>query len=157
MSTTEKNVFISHHGKDDEHISKLKNLLNSNGYILKNSSIDSTKPNQATNEEYIKAMLRERIRWASVTLVLIGHDTHDRKWVNWEIEEAHKQGKRVVGVFIFGATDADVPEAFEKYGNTLEGWNSEKIIDAINGKSNDFKKPDGTPWENKWKSNRGEC
>lgn len=157
MITTEKNVFISHHGKDDEHISNFKNLLNNNGYVLKNSSIDSTKPNQATNPEYIKGLLRDRIKWASVTLVLIGQNTYDREWVNWEVEEANRQGKRIVGVFIQGATDADVPEALDKYGNALVGWNSEKIIDAIEGKNNDFKKTDGTPWESKWNINRSNC
>ena len=58
MSSKEKNVFISHYGKDDEHIGKLKDLLGKKGYTLKNSSIDSTKPNEASNPEYIKSLLR---------------------------------------------------------------------------------------------------
>ena len=42
-----KNVFISHFGKDDAHIGKLKDLLAKKGYTLRNSSIDSSKPNDA--------------------------------------------------------------------------------------------------------------
>jgi hypothetical protein len=157
MSTTNKNVFISHHGKDDEHITKLKDLMRSKGYILRNSSIDSSKSNQATNDQYIQKLLREGIRWAGTTVVLIGHKTHTRDWVNWEIEQALKEGKRIVGVFIQGATDADVPDAFQKYGDALVGWNSDRIIDAIEGSCNNWNKTDGSPWENKWDPTRGTC
>ena len=90
MSSKEKNVFISHYGKNDEHIGKLKDLLGKKGYTLKNSSIDSTKPNEASNPEYIKSLLRSRIQWAGTTVVLIGPKTHTREWVNYEIEQSNK-------------------------------------------------------------------
>ena len=82
----EKNVFISHFGKDDEHIGKLKELMQQKGYTLRNSSIDSTKPNDASNPDYIRQLLRDRIEWAGTTIVLIGPKTHTREWVDWEIE-----------------------------------------------------------------------
>ncbi|QCR86437.1 TIR domain-containing protein [Moraxella osloensis] len=131
-----KNVFISHYGKDDEHVQNLKQLLKSNGMTIKNSSIDSTKPNQASNESYIKGLLRDRIRWAGTTIVLIGPRTHTRDWVNWEIEQSVKQGNRVVGIYINGGTTSDLPENFKKYGSALVGWRSETIIKAIEGKNN---------------------
>ncbi len=157
MGDTEKNVFISHYGKDDEHISNLKNLLSNNGYILKNSSIDSTKPNQASNEDYIKQLLRDRMKWAGTAIVLIGKDTHTREWVNWEIELANRLGKTIVGVFIQGATDSDIPEAFEKYGDALVGWNSGKIIDAIEGRCSDFDSSDGGEWSSPYAPSREVC
>src|SRR5690348_13301553 len=145
MADRQKNVFISHHGKDDEHIGNLKELLAKKGYELRNSSIDSTKPNEATNEEYIKQQLRSRIEWAGVTIVLVGNQTHKRPWVDWEIEESIRQGNRVVGVYIQGAADADVPKALKKYGNALVGWNSKNIIDAIEGKGDTWENTDGSP------------
>jgi len=51
-----------------------------------------------------------KISWAGKVIVLIGKDTHTRRWVNWEIEQAHKQNKDIIGVFARGATDADVPQ-----------------------------------------------
>jgi hypothetical protein len=66
-SDKQKNVFISHYNKNDEHIQKLKNLLSTNNLQIKNSSIDSTKPNKASNEDYIKQLLRDRIKWAGTT------------------------------------------------------------------------------------------
>ena len=40
-----KNVFISHYSKDEKNIDKLKNLLSKKGYTIKNSSVDSSRPN----------------------------------------------------------------------------------------------------------------
>ena len=129
----QKNVFISHYGDDDEHIGKLKDLLREKGYELRNSSIDSTKPNEANNPDYIKQLLRSRIEWAGTTIVLIGPETHTREWVDWEIETSNRFGNRIVGVFIHGASDSDIPEALEKYGDSLVGWQSDRVIDAIEG------------------------
>ncbi|MGL1861445.1 MAG: TIR domain-containing protein [Pseudodesulfovibrio sp.] len=154
---SEKNVFISHYGRDDEHVGNMKDLLKNAGCTLKNSSIDSSKPNQANNDEYIKQLLRDRIRWAGCVTVLIGPQTHTRDWVNWEIEQAAKQGTRIVGVYINGASDADVPEAFEKYGDALVGWTTDKIIGAIEGSINNWEKTDGSPWESKWSMTREIC
>ncbi|WP_217640418.1 TIR domain-containing protein [Desulfoluna spongiiphila] len=158
MSSNEmKNVFISHFGKDDDSVQSLKKMLKSNGCILRNSSIDSTKPNDAKNPKYIEGLLRNGIRWAGSTVVLIGPETHKRKWVDWEIEQANKHGKPIIGVFIQGAKDSDIPENFQKYGDALVGWNSGKIIDAINGNCNDFVSTDGKPWKSKYSIERSTC
>ncbi|MBN2348620.1 MAG: TIR domain-containing protein [Bacteroidales bacterium] len=152
-----KNVFVSHYNEDDEHIQNLKDLLDKKGYQLKNSSIDSTKPNQASNEDYIKQLLKDRISWAGVMVVLVGPKTCQSEWVNWEIEQANKQGKRIIGIFIQGGTNSDVPENLEKYRNALIGWNGDRIIDAIEGKINDSENPDGTKRDPHWTTRRENC
>lgn len=157
MKKTIKNVFISHYSKDDEHIQKFKNLLNNKGYQLRNSSIDSTKPNNANNVEYIKSMLRGRIQWSNTCVVLIGSKTHTREWVNWEIEQAFRKQTRIVGVYLNGASGSDVPENFEKYGSTLVGWNSSSIINAIEGETI-WCNPDNTPrTASPYSAHHGEC
>jgi hypothetical protein len=85
-----------------------------------------------------------KISWASTVVVLIGKETHSRPWVNWEIEQANMKNKRIVGVYVRGGTDADIPSAFEKYGSALVGWNSDSVIDAIEGTANPFQNPDGS-------------
>lgn len=79
-------------------------------------------------------MLRSRIQWSNTCVVLIGAKTHTRQWVNWEIEQAFRKQTRIVGVYLNGASDSDVPENLEKYGSALVGWNSSSIIDTIEGK-----------------------
>lgn len=152
-----KNVFVSHYVKDENNIQKLKDLLSTKGYELKNSSIDSTKPNDANNPDYIKKLLRERISWAGKFICLIGPHTHEREWVDYEIEQAHKLGKDIIGVYIQGASDSDVPENFEKYGGPLVGWTADNIIGALEGKIDNFENPDGSPRNSKWRPDRGIC
>lgn len=151
------NVFISHYGKDDEHVQNLKTLLSKSGRTLRNSSIDSTKPNDAKNEQYIKGLLSDGIKWAGTTIVLIGPKTHTRWWVDWEIEKSFKEGNRIVGVYINGASDSDVPENFERYGDALVGWDTDRITGAIDGSINNWETPTGEPRESHWNANRGTC
>jgi len=147
-----KNVFISHHHKDDANVDDLTKLLGKNGYNIRNSSIRAKASNQArldkglVKDETIKRLLRMKMSWASTVIVLVGKETHSRSWVNWEIEQAHKQGKNIVGVYERGLKDkVDLPPALVKYGTSqVVGWDSGVIIDAIEGKPV-FQNPDGTP------------
>jgi hypothetical protein len=129
------NVFISHYGGDEKYIEKLKELINKNGnYEIRDSSIVESEPNNATNTEYIKSIILPKIDWAGKVIVLIGPKTHEREWVNWEIEQAAKRGdKSIIGVYLQGSTDADIPEALEEFGDACVTWNSDKIISALEG------------------------
>lgn len=136
------NVFVSHFHEDEEHISKMKVLLGDD-YSIRNYSVTSDKYNNAKSEDYIKSMLRPLINQASVLICLIGPNTHDSKWVNWEIEQALKQGKRIIGVYTWGAKDSDIPPALEDSADAMVGWNHDTILDAING-DNIFTNADGS-------------
>lgn len=154
-----KNVFISHYHKDEENIHRLKKLLEPKGYRLKNSSIDSTKPNQATDPDYIRRLLRLRIHWSGTFICMIGPKTHTREWVDWEIEQAAKKGKRIVGVYVngIGQDQPTLPKNFEKYADALVGWTGDRIIDAIEGKLNNWYCADGSLREPVWATARSNC
>lgn len=151
MSTDNKrrHLFISHHHQDDAEVTKLTNLLNSKGYDIRNSSVRMKPENQRRMDEkrvsdkVIERILRMKISWASTVIVLIGKDTHSRPWVNWEIDKANEQGKRIVGVYVRGGTEADIPPSLEDHASAIVGWNTDSIMSAIDGE-NDFQNPDGT-------------
>jgi hypothetical protein len=146
-----RHVFISHHHADDTEISNLTDLLSKSSHDIRNSSIRVNPDNQErldkkeVKDETIRRLLRMKISWAGTVVVLIGKDTHSRPWVNWEIEQANKQGKRIVGVYIRGGTEADKPAALEKYASAIVGWNTDRIMAAIDGTDNSFQNPDGSP------------
>ncbi len=143
-----RHLFISHHHQDDAEVSNLTNMLANNGYDVRNSSVRMKPANQRKMEEgrvpkeTIERLLRMKISWASTVVVLVGKDTHTRPWVNWEIDKANEQGKRIVGVFVRGGTEADIPASLEKYGSAIVNWNTDSIMKAIDGE-NDFKNPEG--------------
>lgn len=145
MSDEVRNLFISHIHEDDERLTALKELLAKHGYEVRDSSINSDKPNDAKNKDYIKReILAPQIQWAKVLVVLVSPGTHESEWVDWEIEHAHEQGMRVVGVWDWGASDADLPENLKKYGSSTVTWQGQLIIDAINGKD-EWDNADGSP------------
>ncbi|GJM05593.1 MAG: hypothetical protein DHS20C09_15890 [marine bacterium B5-7] len=144
-----RHVFISHHHKDDAQLDKFTAMFKSKGIDFRNSSIRAKPSNQErldkkqVKDETIKRLLRMKISWATSTVVLIGKDTHKRPWVSWEIEQAHKQGKPIVGVYARGGTEADAPKELEDYATSIVSWNSKSILSAIDGASV-FQSPDGS-------------
>jgi len=140
------NIFISHIHEDDAKLQDLKDLLKRSGCTARDSSVNSATPNQAKDPEYIKSeILAPRIAWAGTVVVLISPGTHESAYVNWEIERAARDGKRIVGVWDHGAKDCDVPEKLDDYANAVVGWQGDRIVDAIFGKI-----------DNRWETSTGE-
>ncbi len=128
------NIFISHHHRDEEKIPVLKRLLRMRGNTVRDSSIYSDRPNRARSERYIKHLLGKRIGWAGKIIIMIGKDTHTRKWVDWEIERAHRKDKQIIGMYIDGCEDAELPPSFDKCADYLIDWDGDKLDMALKGK-----------------------
>ena len=147
MAEKTKNVFISHVHEDDPGLVKLKSLLASKGMTIRDYSISSDNPNNAESEDYIKyKILAPRIQQSSTIVVYISPETKDSDYVNWEIEYAQKEGKRIVGVWADGEKDCELPEALDKYADAVVGWTGDRIVDAIEGKIENCENPDGSQW-----------
>jgi MTH538 TIR-like domain (DUF1863) len=140
-----KNVFISHIHEDDHRLQPLKDIAAKHGLEVRDASINSLKPNEAQNEDYIMYQtLAPRIDWAGVLVVLVSGDTHESEWVNREIEYAERHDTRIVGVLDRGESDADLPETLKDYADAIVNWDGEKIVAAILGE-NIFCRSDGSP------------
>ena len=108
-------------------------------------SINADNPNNAHNESYIKSeILAPRIRQSSTIVVYISPDTKRSPWVDWEIEYAQKNDKRIVGVWERGSSGCEMPDALEKYADAVVGWGGNRVIDAIEGRIDDREDPSGT-------------
>ena len=145
MAETTRNVFISHIHEDDAGLADLKGLLHHHGLNVRDYSIHSDNPNNAHAENYIKyQILAPRIQQCSALVVYISPDTKWSEYVNWEIRYAHGLGKRIVGAYEDGASGCELPEALEDFHDALVGWRGDDIIDAIEGRLNESRSPDGT-------------
>jgi hypothetical protein len=144
MNEQAGNVFISHIHEDDADLTAMKGLLGKSGFQVRDSSINSSNPNDAQSPEYIRSqILAPRIQWAGTMVVLISPGTHESEWVNWEIDYANKLDKRIVGVWAHGAKDCDVPESLDRYADAVVGWQGERIKDAICGNINNWETSSG--------------
>lgn len=150
MADTIKNVFVSHHHKDDASVDGLADMLSGKNYKLRNSSIRAKPENQdrlnkkTVSDKTIARLLRMKMRWASQIIVIIGKETHSRPWVEWEIKAAHQLGKPIIGVYENGLKEkVEIPENLKKYATSIVGWRADSVIGALNGTSQ-FQNPDGT-------------
>lgn len=57
--------------------------------------------------EAIKRWINEQLQNTSVTAVLIGAETSEREWVNYEIRRSWERGNALVGIRIHGIKDQD--------------------------------------------------
>jgi len=55
----------------------------------------------------IKKMIDDGLVGSSVTVVLIGSETADRKYVKYEIEQSYKRGNGLLGIYIHRLKDKD--------------------------------------------------
>jgi len=141
-----KNVFISHIHEDDEGLARIKELAGKAGLEIRDGSINSEKPNDAKSPDYIKSkILAPRIQWAGTFICYVTPDTKTSEYVAWEIEYAKKLGKRIVGIWGHGDQGCELPEKLADYADAIVGWNSDKIVDAIEGKFNGSVDPAGQP------------
>ena len=146
MPNQTKNVFISHVHENDDGLGELKSLLGKNGMSIRDYSINSDNPNNAHSEDYIKTeILAPRIQGCGTMVVYVSPDTKESHYVNWEIEYAQKEDKRIVGVWANGEKGCEVPDALAEYADAVVGWHGNSIIDAINGKKDGWEQPDGSP------------
>ena len=79
--------------------------------------------------DYIKSKLRPKIDRASVLVCLIGEKTSGSKWVNWEIEYAQNQDKRLVGVKL--ADNVARPSQVTGVGAIFVSYKKDEIQRAI--------------------------
>lgn len=151
MTEKIKNVFVSHHHKDDTSVDGLTSMVSGKGYQLRNSSIRVKPENQERidkkqiSDNTIARLLRMKMRWASQVIVVIGKETYQRDWVNWEIKAAHRLGKPIIGVYENGLKDqVEIPDNLKKYATSIVGWRSDSVVNALEGKIQ-FQNPDGSP------------
>lgn len=152
MSNVIRNVFVSHHHKDDASVDALSKMVAGQNYQFRNSSIRVNPDNEKrlaqnkVKDETIRRLLRMKMRWASQVIVVIGKQTHTRPWVNWEIEAAHKLGKPIIGVYENGLKNqVEIPENLKRYATSIVGWRADSVIGALHGESK-FEAVNGAPF-----------
>lgn len=147
------NVFICHHSKDVPKLRDLLEILRNKGCDVRSSSLQEDRDNKVVHrgehvaDATVARYIRRAIKWAGTFIVLIGDKTHKRSWVNYEIKNAHFQGKKIIGVYMHGcAQTAQLPEAYKRYGTSPVSWKSiDKLAGMIEGRVEPAELPDGSP------------
>lgn len=103
---TKRQIFYSFHYKPDSWRA---------GTVRNIGAVEGNKPASDNDweevvgggDEAIKKWIKGQLEYRSCALVLVGNQTADRKWINYEIREAWKSGMGVAGIYIHGLKNQD--------------------------------------------------
>lgn len=85
---------------------------------------------QRKGDAALERLIKQGLDGTTVTVVLIGAETHSRRWVNYEIEESRRRGNGLLGVHIDGLRDrlqrpgsrGRAPDLLIRYGGPVYNW-----------------------------------
>ncbi len=123
-----RNVFISFHVDDEAQVDLLRSQAKNDNYDLEFRDYSVKEP----FDEKWRTNCKQRIAQTSVVVVMIGEKTAERNAVNWEIDEAYRQGKKVIGVRINRDKNHAIPEAMKDNKAPILNWNLKDIDREIN-------------------------
>ncbi|MDD2935474.1 MAG: TIR domain-containing protein [Candidatus Pacebacteria bacterium] len=98
---TKRQVFYSFHYKPDAwRASQVRNIgaIEGNKPAPDNDWETITK----SGDDAIKKWINEQMKYRSCTIVLVGKETANRKWINYEIVKSWNDGMGVAGIYIHG-------------------------------------------------------
>ncbi len=106
MANTKRRVFYSFHYKPDSvRASQVRQI----GAIEGNKSATDNEwekitggSDAAAKDKAIKKWIADQMEGRTCTVVLVGQNTANRKWINHEIVKSWDDGMGVVGIFIHG-------------------------------------------------------
>ncbi|MCX7781745.1 MAG: TIR domain-containing protein [Negativicutes bacterium] len=122
-------IFISHAWKYDEHYNKVVQWLNESDIFWKNYSVPQHDPVDANNTTKLKAALTNQIKPASGILIVAGMYAAHSTWIDYEIDEAVRLGKTIIGIEPWG--QERIPKKIQDNAIRMVGWNSSPIIKAV--------------------------
>jgi hypothetical protein len=100
-----RTFFSFHYERDVQRASVVRNSSQLKSNIspewIDASLWERTKPSDAA----IRQLIGKALQNTTVTAVLIGSETSNRRWVNYEIQESLKRGNGLLGIYIHNIPD----------------------------------------------------
>lgn len=101
---TKRQIFYSfHYSNDVMRVQQIRNIgaLEDNKPVSTNDWEKVKKNGEAGIEKWIN----DNMNYRSCVVVLVGEDTSNRKWVQYEIKKAWNDGKGLLGIYIHNLKD----------------------------------------------------
>jgi hypothetical protein len=100
MKPTRRKVFISyHHGGDQAYYDEFSRFFHDQYEAIRDNSLERVI--QSDNTEYVMQQIREKyITGTSCTIFLIGAQSHQRKYLDWEIKATLDKCHGLIGIVL---------------------------------------------------------
>lgn len=123
-------IFISYKWEDNSYFNGMKGLLSNpnNKYI--HSILAEREDLRNRGENVVKSELKEKIRNCNRVICLVGEDTQSSKWVQWELDVATSQNKKIIAVRIPGTTGG-APRLIRERNISVIKWKADEVNKAL--------------------------
>lgn len=122
-------LFISHAWDYYQHYDRIKDWLDEDKISWKDYSVPVSKPIDATKKKELKEKLTSRITLSSAIIVVSAMYAAYSEWIDYEIDEAVRLGKTIIGVRPWG--QEKVPVKIQNCATVMVGWNQASVVKAI--------------------------
>src|SRR5689334_3989527 len=103
-----RKVFFSfHHQHDSWRVGQVRNSWLTKGITSTFVDAASWEKIKQKGDAAVKTWIDRELEGTSVTAVLIGKHTAERRYVNYEIIQSYKRGNGILGIHIHGIKDQD--------------------------------------------------
>lgn len=128
---TDRGIFISHAWRYSEHYSKIVEWFdNAPNFNWKNCSVPSHDCLSDKTLNGLKEGMTRQINPAQVVIILGGMYAAHSEWIDYEIKEAIRMDKIIIGVKPWG--QERVPLIVQQASDCeVVGWNSASVIQAV--------------------------
>ncbi|VVB64872.1 Uncharacterised protein [uncultured archaeon] len=126
-----KQVFLSFSAEDLLQVRGLRLLKDNPNLELDFYDESIREVIDSKDADYIKRVIREKIRRSSVTVCLIGETTYKSKWVDWELETSDQEGNKIIVMALKGIDSAVLPKFAKENDMTFYEWNPELFAKLI--------------------------
>lgn len=119
-----RKVFFSFHfQRDSWRVSQVRNSNVITSKYAENDFLDAVDWEKVANkgDSVIKKWIDDQLHGTSVTIVLIGYETANRKYVNYEIEQSFKRGNGLLGIYINNIQN-QFKQTDHQGANPLDNW-----------------------------------
>ncbi len=124
------NIFVSFREIDRDHREGFEGTLQNPESPLRGYPLSSRKDIRAEGEDAVKAYIREKMQPSDIIIVLIGDDSHNSKWIDYEMDLATTWQKPIFGVRING-TRGNGPTLFVQRNLEILDWDVSIIATKI--------------------------
>lgn len=123
-------LFISHAWQYEQHYNQLVLWFDdANNFSWKNCSVPSTDALTDKTSKGLSESMTRQISPAQGVIVLAGMYAAHSEWIKYEINEAVRMGKTIIGVRPWG--QERVPTVVSENAHVMVNWQSKSIIDAV--------------------------
>ena len=129
-------IFISHAWRYSEHFNKIVEWFNEEpNFAWKNCSVPITDPLLAKTSKELREGITRQINPSQVVVILAGMYASYSEWIEYEISEANRLQKPIIGIKPWG--QERLPRIVEEESLCKPvGWNRQSVVSTVRCFSN---------------------